>query len=237
MNTPFVAPMVAPLEPTDTAEYVLGLLDAGMDRAVEARIRQQRAARREATAWSLAVADSLLQQTAERQPPGWLWSRIERQVPAMTVPTLSKVEQRWRLVAAFVAIIGLAALVAVVVPTQAPMRPGHSAMLALAKNDTPTWEVMANFRDRQLEIKALRDCAVIPGRKPVLWLATPEGQTIAVGSLPMDAGEKMMVQPVLWHGNMGGTALAISLEPMNAPIGSKPQGPVVWSGGWQAMRS
>lgn len=226
-----------PPAPTEVAEYVLGLLDPAEDRAVEARLQNHPAMRREAAAWSMAVAESLLVQTAARQPPGWLWSRIERQVPALTPPPITRAEQRWRLVAAFVAIIGLSALVAAFVPHEIPMRPAHSAMLSLAKNESPIWEVMANFRDRQLEIKALRNCAEMPGKKPVLWLATPDGQTIAVGSLPMSAGKKMMVRPVLWNGSMGATVLAISLEPANRPIGDKPAGPVVWSGAWHSMSS
>ena len=233
MNTNFVHP----LEPTEAAEYVLGLLDAAGDHAVEQRLRAQPALRQEAAAWSLAVADSLLANTQARQPPGWVWSRVERQVTQLAPPPITRAEQRWRLVAAFVAIIGLSALVAAFVPNEPPMSPAHHAMLALAKNEVPTWEAMANFRDRQIEIKALRNCVVTPGRQPVLWLATPGGHTIAVGMLPMDAGEKMMVRPVVWHGNMGDMALAISLEPVGAPIGSKPAGPVVWSGSWQAMSS
>ncbi|WP_407275972.1 anti-sigma factor domain-containing protein [Halothiobacillus sp. DCM-1] len=223
-------------EPT-AAEYVLGLLEPADDQAVERQIRTQPVLRQEAVVWSRVVADSLLTQTTARQPPGWVWTRIERQIPSEASTGSIRAEQRWRLVAAFVAILGLSALVAVFVPNESPMHPAHQAMLSLAKNEAPTWQVMANFQDRQLEIKALRDCAPMPGKKPVLWLAAPDGRVVAVGTLPMDAGDTMRVNPVLWHGGMGHMALAISLEPANAPVGNKPAGPVVWSGGWQSMSS
>ncbi len=220
---------------TTPQEYVLGLLSQEDDAAFERRLKTHIGSQQETAEWSLLVAETHMAKTVARNPPQWLWTRIERQI-TQTADRAEAAKQRgWRMVAALLAMVGLVVAIGITIPKTAPFTAQHVAVLALNTAGAPAWQVQGDFKNNELNVAVTRSGAVAAGRVPVLWLATANGQTIAVGRLPTQAGQTLRVTPALWQGNLQATKLAISLEPAHALIGSKPQGPVVFVGAWQPM--
>lgn len=218
-------------------EYVLGLLDKEDDAAFERVLKSQTTQQKETAQWSLMVATVMASQTDARTPPGWLWTRIERQITNQAQAVEAASQRGWRMVAALLAMVGLVVAISVTIPKTLPFSGHHAAVLALNDAGAPAWQVQGSFKDNELNIVVTRSGVVAAGRAPVLWLATASGQTIAVGRLPLQAGQTLRVSPALWQGDMQATKLAISLEPAQASIGNKPKGPVVLIGAWQPLPS
>jgi anti-sigma-K factor RskA len=216
-------------------EYVLGLLDQADDAAFEHLLKSQTIQQKETAEWSLIVAQAISSKTDARTPPGWLWTRIERQINAQAQAVEAASQFGWRMVAAFLAMVGLVVAISITVPKTLPFSGHHEAVLALNEAGAPAWQVQGNFKDNELNIVVTRSGQVAAGRTPVLWLATASGQTIAVGRLPTQVGQTLRVSPALWQGDMQAAKLAISLEPAQASIGNKPQGPVVLIGTWHPL--
>jgi anti-sigma-K factor RskA len=218
-------------ESTEHIEYVLGLLDEPTDRLTERAIKASPEQRRAVANWSLIISDHLLSQCESRPLPGWVWSRIERQLDHQAQDVGSAL-RRWRMAAAIVAMIGIGLLVGVFVPNKPPMQADSIAMMPMAQGQSATWEAKADTATQQIQITSLTTTDQPANKQAVLWLITPQGQTVAVGSLPMKKGESVTVRPALWSNTIAQTKLAISLEPTGKPIGNKPVGPVVWQGDW-----
>lgn len=220
---------------TTPQEYVLGLLDKDDDVAFEHLLKSQAIHQKETAEWSLMVAQAMASKTDARTPPKWLWARIDRQITAQAQAVEAASQWGWRMVAALLAMVGLVVAIGITVPKTQPFSGHHEVVLALTETGAPAWQVQGNFKENALKIVVTRSGQVAAGRAPVLWLVTVSGQTIAVGRLPTQVGQTLRVSPALWQGDMQAAKLAISLEPAQASIGNKPQGPVVLIGAWQPV--
>ncbi len=216
---------------TENIEYILGLLDQETDRRIEQQIKANPASQREVATWSLIIAQHLLPQCEARQLPGWVWTRIERKLDEKAADVGPSVRQ-WRMAAAIVAMIGIGLLVGVFVPHQPAMNTDSIAMMPMAKGQPAMWEAKADTTTQQIQITSMASADQPVNKQAVLWLITPQGQTVAVGRLPMKKGDSVTLRPALWSNTIAQTKLAISLEPTGKPIGNKPVGPVVWQGDW-----
>lgn len=217
---------------TENIEYTLGLLDEEADRNTERQIKANPASQREAATWSLLIVHHLLPQCGTRQLPGWVWTRIERKLDEKAADVGSAVRQ-WRMAAALIAMIGIGLLVGVFVPHQPAMNADAIAMMPMAKKQPAMWEAKADNTTQQVQVTCLTSANQPMKKQAVLWLITPQGQTVAVGRLPMQKGQSIKVRPALWANTIAQTKLAISMEPTGEPIGNKPVGPVVWQGNWR----
>ena len=245
-----LAPQMNGDDPGDlAAEYALGVLDAGAQRAAEARAQVDPAFAAEAAAWSEHLSP-LLDEIAPETPSPALWPRIlrrlnapERQAGVRPVPTrdaapdaatLRRRIGAWRATAltAMAASVALAAALGVDLsrPT-APPPPAPVMLVAELKLGTEAVPLLAAYDPgRRAVLISLTGAATPAGRSPQLWVIDAAGAPHALGLLKvrgvamvvLPAGPAALLQPA--------ATLAISIEPMGGSPTGLPTGPVIAKG-------
>ena len=174
------------------AEYVLGVLDGASRRAVEHRVRHDRAFAGEVEAWTARLAPLALA-IPEETPPPHVWQQVSRDLdritraaprrPVAEAPRtgrrVSAIWQWWALAASGLAVAALAGLI-VLSPIGRPWLGGFDGatatiMTATLASDTgtPLYTVVIDTSDNTATLIPVAS-ADGEGRVPELWLISPD---------------------------------------------------------------
>jgi anti-sigma-K factor RskA len=204
-------------------EYVLGVLDSGTAREVEAARATNPALGRAISFWETQLHPLTALSPSAESPAGG-WQRIaERLWPERSGWRNSLA--LWRSVALATSAVAAALLVYIVL---APPTPGPNlvAFLHVPSDMTPVWLVSAG-RD-SLTLQAVSDHPVPSGRDLELWtIPAGGGRPEPLGVIPA-AGRLVVSNPPA--AVTAGATLAISVEPIGGSPTGQPTGPVVFVG-------
>ena len=213
------------------AEHALGVLTAAERAAAEQRMAREPTFAADVETWRARLGP-ISQEVTSVAPPGGLWPRIARQLPANDNAMAGRLSF-WRNSALAGYALAAASLAAVVVqvnqpPTvvQAPAAQGQVLNASLMSQDSriqPLF-VAAYDPDRNaLIITSLLPAGTDPAHVHELWLIRGKDKPMPLGFV-VPGKSKMIALPRTLTGMMAeGSALAISVE---APGGSKnPDGP------------
>ncbi|MFC4167344.1 anti-sigma factor [Teichococcus aestuarii] len=220
-------------------EYVLGTLEAGAARAVEAALPQDAALRAAVQRWEARLAP-LAALAPPEAPPEGLWSRIEAALPtappddapAATIvplrqpaparPDLSGLWRGWAMGSTALA----AGLAAFLVLRPAPEAPARLMTVLLTQQDQPAWLVEAEGGG--LRLAALNPRPVASDRVLQLW-ALPPGATAptSLGLIPPEG--RISVSPGAITPQPG-MLIEITLEPPGGSPYARPSGPIQFIG-------
>lgn len=244
------------LPPSDdvrSGEYVLGVLDAGERRQVQARIAAEPAFAREVEAWEERLAPWLL--SADAVAPGdHVWPRIRTALGWPSVGSGAGLWNNagfWRAATALAAAASVAAIViALRAPMPAPTPPvvvapppvvvtppvGEEAVArpvtVLAQDDGRTgWIATVNAEAGKVLMVPVPRPAEADGRVNELWVI-PEGQApISLGFVSNEKAHTIDVPAEIRTALVVGATLAVTLEPAEGIPHAAPSGPVVAAGG------
>jgi len=235
-------PTEPPSDDLLAAELVLGVLDSGQRRSLQARVDTDRAFAERVAWWEQHFAP-WLSDIEPVEPPPRAWTRIRERLgwkesePAFT--SLRGSVAAWRTVAVF------SALVAVVAIWVALQRPPPSQPIAGAKHPaemarqavTPLWHDDGSAAWLVSIDPSRRTLLVVPvptrpdsqGRAPQLWVIPPGKAPQWVASVSSDMSETVTVPSAVRASLVAGSVLAVSLEPAGVASGA-PTGPIVAKG-------
>lgn len=218
-------------------EYVLGTLEAGAVRAVEAALPQDAALRAAVEGWEARLAP-LAGLAPPEAPPANLWARIEAALPAATPETaipvnvtpfraparrdLSGLWRGWAMGSTALA-AGLAAFL-ILRPT--PEAPARLMTVLLTQQDQPAW--LVEEAGGGLRLAALNPRPVEADRVLQLW-ALPPGATAPTSLGLIPPGGRITVAPGTITPQPG-MLIEITLEPPGGSPYARPSGPIQFIG-------
>ncbi|UWQ21068.1 anti-sigma factor domain-containing protein [Jannaschia sp. W003] len=199
-------------------EYVLGLLEPAVARAVEDRLAAEPALRAERAAWEEALLP--VAEAPEAAPPRALRRRVE----AAVFPEEARARRRapWGLAALLGAPAAAAVLLAAFFfaePAPVPFVPTHAASLA-AEDGSLALEARAD--GRRLEVVLARGAAP-EGRDLEIWLIAGGAAPVSLGVVGGDGTLRAAVPGALTPG----AVLAASEEPPGGSPTGAPTGAVL----------
>lgn len=230
------------------AEYVLGLATGRDAERAAILLREDRAFRAEASAWTARLS-ALFDEVQGLEPPATLWARIERDLgPSAANDNAVALERQmrmWRgvtammtaLAACFALLLLFRPADQVLVPTPvAPVQQASQPMVAMVGEDQHDMMIVANWdpAQRQLVLAVAGDMPHSPGKTHQLWVIPPAGGPTSLGMMPDQKKMRMDLAERLAELLGQGATIAVSLEPPGGSPTGKPTGPVMWSGKLQA---
>lgn len=228
--------------PTDevlAGEYVLGLLDAGQRRGVQARIATDPAFADLVSQWERRM-DPLLEGIAPVEVPPRVWQRIRSRLGWTTPAARGSLWQNvglWRTATALAVVAAIAAVLVGRVPRHAPPQPSTALQPAAAPVTTlardsgaPGWLASIDAARGTMLLVPVPAPPDARGRVPELWLI-PQGKAPQpLGLLSSDRSRAVTVPPGLRSALRSGSLLAVSLEPPGGAPHGAPTGPIVAKG-------
>lgn len=214
---------------TLAGEYVLGLLDAGQEAVVAARIAMDTDFAAEIEAWRLRLNPLL---GPEHLAPAHIWPNIKKALPVATLQDVGTAKLTfWR---ALTAISVTATIFLGVLLLQQP------AFVAPVANPTPMIAALGSA-DGRSAITASYDSAqgtmlLTPialdtgALYPELWIIPADGKARSLGIIKGDRPTEMDVSPEMRQYMNEGALLAITPEPAQGAPGGVATGPVLASG-------
>ncbi len=209
-------------------EYVLGSLQGRARRRFERLLLDIPALRDRVNAWAGRL-EPLSDELEPVTPPAELWQAIEARLAAST-PDRWRNPRLWRRLGLLASAATL--LLAVIsgmfwVDQRQPQR----LVMVTDETSQPVWVVKVASRQKQLQIKTMKQLKMPPDKFCVLWLEWPDGYTTPVGVLSDDPGESRLPLPVGMKRKPERATVAVSIESgRQAP--SRPQGKIVFRGNW-----
>jgi anti-sigma-K factor RskA len=214
---------------TLAGEYVLGLLDAGQEAVVAARIAMDTDFAAEVEAWRLRLNPLL---GPEHLAPAHIWPKIKKALP---VPTLQDVGTAkltfWR------ALTGISVTAAIFLGVLLLQQPAFVAPVA---NPTPMIAALGSADGRSAitasynsaqGVMLLTPVALDTGALyPELWIMPADGKARSLGIIKGDRPTEMDVSPEMRQYMNEGALLAITPEPAEGAPGGVATGPVLASG-------
>lgn len=214
---------------TQAGEYVLGLLDAGQEAIVAARISTDAAFAAEVEAWRLRLNPLLgPAQTA----PANLWPKIEKSLPS---PTLQDVGTGnltiWKSLTALsmtaVVFMGVLLLQKPIAP---PPAQSPAPMIAALGSETGRAAITAQY-DSADGTMLITPVALDTGALyPELWVVPADGKARSLGMIKGDKPSEMTVSPDMRKFLNEGALLAITPESAQGAAGGVATGPILASG-------
>lgn len=235
-------PTEPPSDELLAAELVLGVLDSGQRRNLQARVETDRTFAERVAYWEQRFAP-WLSDIEPVDPPARAWTRIcQRLGWKETAPASARLPGSvafWRTVAVFSALVAVVAIwVALqrpppsqpVVGTQNPVGMARQAVTPLWHDDgSPAWLVSIDPGHRTLLVVPVPTRPDSQGRAPQLWVIPPGKAPQWVASVSSDMSETVTVPSAVRASLVAGSVLAVSLEP--AGVASEaPTGPIVAKG-------
>jgi anti-sigma-K factor RskA len=237
-----VDPTEPPSDDLLAAELVLGVLDSGQRRSLQARADADRAFAERVAYWERRFAP-WLSDIEPVEPPARAWRRICQRLgwndsePAPSSPRGSLAF--WRTVAVFSALVAVIAIwVALqrptpphpIVRTQSPPEMARQAVTALWHDDgSPGWLVSIDPSHDRLLVVPVPTRPDSQGRAPQLWVIPPGKAPQWVASVSSNMSETVTVPRELRPSLVAGAVLAVSLEPAGV-ASAAPTGPIVAKG-------
>ncbi len=214
---------------TQAGEFVLGLLDAGQEAVVAARIATDSDFAAEVEAWRLRLIPLL---GPEKVPPADIWSKIEKALPADThqdVATGNLVF--WR---ALTGISMTAAIFMGILLIQKPtsVSPGASPtpMVAALSSENGKAAITALY-DRNRGTMLLTPVALDTGALyPELWVVPADGKARSLGMMKVGKPTEMVVNADMRQFVNEGAVLAVTPEQAQGAPNGVATGPILASG-------
>jgi anti-sigma-K factor RskA len=235
-------PTEPPSDDLLAAELVLGVLDSGQRRSLQARVDAERAFAERVAYWERRFAPWLTD-IDPVEPPARAWTRIcQRLGWKESEPASSRMRGAlafWRTVAVFCACIALLAIwVALqrppapqpIVGAQKPPEMARQAVTALWHDDgSPGWLVSIDPTHGTLLVVPVPTRSDSQGRAPQLWVIPAGKAPQWVASVSSDMSETVTVPSEVRRSLVAGSVLAVSLEPAGV-ANDAPTGPIVAKG-------
>ena len=214
---------------TLAGEYVLGLLDAGQEAVVAARIAMDTDFAAEVEAWRLRLNPLL---GPEHLAPAHIWPKIKKALPVATLQDVGTAKLTfWR------ALTGISVTTAIFLGVLLLQQPAFVAPVA---NPTPMIAALGSADGRSAitasydsaqGIMLLTPVALDTGALyPELWIIPADGKARSLGIIKGDRPTKMDVSPEMRQYMNEGALLAITPEPAQGAPGGVATGPVLASG-------
>lgn len=220
-------------------EYVLGVVDAGQRRALQARIATDPAFARLVAEWERRLGP-LHAGVAPVEVPPQVWQRIRARLgwqTAMTRTGLWHSIGLWRTATALAVAAAIAAVLVGRVPPRAPQQPiatvrsAAGPVITLARDSgAPGWLASIDIKGGTILLVPVPEPPDARGRVPELWLI-PQGKTPQpLGLLSNNRSHAIVLPAGLRAALRSGSLLAVSLEPPGGAPHGLPTGPIVAKG-------
>ena len=214
---------------TLAGEYVLGLLDAGQEAVVAARIAVDSDFAAEVEAWRLRLNPLL---GPEHLAPAHIWPKIKKALPVATLQDVGTAKLTfWR------ALTGISVTTAIFLGVLLLQQPAFVTPVA---NPTPMIAALGSADGRSAitasydsaqGIMLLTPVALDTGALyPELWIIPADGKARSLGIIKGDRPTEMDVSPEMRQYMNEGALLAITPEPAQGAPGGVATGPVLASG-------
>jgi len=214
---------------TLAGEYVLGLLDAGQEAVVAARIATDSDFAAEIEAWRLRLNPLL---GPEHVAPAHIWPKVEKALPVATLQDEGTAKLTfWR------ALTGISVTAAIFLGVLLLQQPAFVAPVA---NPTPMIAALGSTDGRSAitasydsaqGVMLLTPVALDTGALyPELWIIPADGKARSLGIIKGDRPTEMDVSPEMRQFMNEGALLAITPEPAQGAPGGVATGPVLASG-------
>jgi anti-sigma-K factor RskA len=214
---------------TLAGEYVLGLLDAGQEAVVAARIATDSDFAAEVEAWRLRLNPLL---GPEHLAPAHIWPKIEKALPASTLQDVGAAKLTfWRTLTA-ISVTAAIFLGVLLLQKPAPTEPVANPvpMIAALGSEDGTAAITASYDSAQ-GVMLLTPVALDTGALyPELWIIPADGKARSLGVINGDRPTEMEVSPEMRQYMNEGALLAITPEPAQGAPGGVATGPVLASG-------
>lgn len=213
-------------ECTLAGEYVLGLLDAGQEAVVAARIAMDPDFAAEVEAWRLRLNPML---GPEQAPPAHMWGKIAKALPAATLQDVGTAKLTfWRALSG-VSMTAAIFLGVLLLQQPAPVANPTPMIAALGSEDGRS-AITASY-DSVHGNMLLTPVALDTGALyPELWIIPADGKARSLGMINGDRPTQMDVSPDMRPYMNEGALLAITPEPAQGAPGGVATGPVLASG-------
>lgn len=222
---------------TQAGEYVLGTLDAGQRRSIEARMPYEPALRKAVQEWE----QRLLPLTALAEPvdPGAsLWRRIAASITPKTQRPAVPSNVRWwqldsltlwrSLTGAGFAAAAVLAAVLVVREASPPAAPRYFVVLAAPQSQSPGWLVQAQVEGRLQLVPLGTD--KVPAEKSLQFWTKADGWSAPVSLGLVTPGQSLEIPVDKLPALQPNQLFELTLEPYGgSPIG-RPTGPIQFIG-------
>jgi anti-sigma-K factor RskA len=214
---------------TLAGEYVLGLLDAGQEAVVAARIAMDTDFAAEVEAWRLRLNPLL---GPEHLAPAHIWPKIKKALPVATLQDVGTAKLTfWR------ALTGISVTTAIFLGVLLLQQPAFVAPVA---NPTPMIAALGSADGRSAitasydstqGVMLLTPVALDTGALyPELWIIPADGKARSLGIIKGDRPTEMDVSHEMRQYMNEGALLAITPEPAQGAPGGVATGPVLASG-------
>jgi len=224
------------------AEYVTGTLRGGARRRFQSLLPAHPSLQRAVSQWQ----DRLLPLTSTITPvapPARVWQRIEEQLDGRRAPAVSATPikdriDRWRSLALWRSVAGLATVaaiaLAVVVANPPPSLPPILVVLSTPATAgspaSPSLVASVSSDGRALVTRPIVPVSLQPDRALQLWALPTQGAPRSLGLISADGTTALPGSRI----QSDVTALAVSVEPPGGSPTGQPTGPVILTG---ALRS
>lgn len=214
---------------TLAGEYVLGLLDAGQEAVVAARIATDPDFAAEIEAWRLRLNPLL---GPAQAPPAALWTKIQKALPTATLQDVGSGKLTfWRV------LTGISMTAAIFLGIMLFQQPGANApvadatpMIAALGSEDGRSAMTASYDSTQGTM-LLTPVTLDTGELyPELWVIPADGKARSLGVINGDRPTQMDVSPNMRQYMNEGALLAITPEPAQGAPGGVATGPVLASG-------
>jgi anti-sigma-K factor RskA len=211
---------------TLAGEYVLGLLDAGQEAVVAARIAMDSDFAAEIEAWRLRLNPLL---GPEHLAPAHIWPKIKKALPVATLQDVGTAKLTfWR---ALTGISVTAAIFLGVLLLQQPTPVANSTPMIAALGSADGRSAITASYDSAQGVMLLTPVALDTGALyPELWIIPADGKARSLGIIKGDRPTEMDVSPEMRQFMNEGALLAITPEPAQGAPGGVATGPVLASG-------
>ncbi|WP_175773214.1 anti-sigma factor [Paraburkholderia phenazinium] len=226
------------------AEYALGMLDADARRELEHSVDADPALQFTLERWQRRLAP-LSEDLAPVEPPGHVWTRIQRDLGFFLTPSARGVAPtggwwnslslwRWVGISASAAALGLLAvnLVWVREASQRTAAVGSNYMVAtISRADgVAHWTATIDMRRARMVVVPADKPTIAVNRSTELWLIPPNAKPISLGVFSPDAPASMTLPPAVVAQFGTRSVLAVSIEPSGGSPTGQPTGPVLATG-------
>ncbi len=227
------------LDPGDldllAGEYVLGVLDLGERRAVDARRLAEPALDAAIFRWESRLAP-LLASIDEAAPPPDLWARIEQALSDLPVArdllaALQKRARRWRLTALATSALAASLALALGVSEVSRLSAPKNFVAVLQKDSSsPAFVVSVDLSTRELTVRPI-DAVAPAGKSYELWIINeklgPPKSLGVVAKADFTSNDKLRAyEPEVVKSSL----YAITVEQAGGSPDGKPSGPPVFAG-------
>lgn len=208
-------------------EYVLGLLDAAENAAVQGRIATDAAFAAEVEAWRERLQSMVA--GVDAAAPDQVWQAVKAGLPQDSGQDIGRGRLRiWQGMTALSA--ALAAFFGFLVWQQPETLPVQQPLIAALGSETGATSITARYDSASGEL-LMTPVELDTGQLyPEIWIVPSDGQARSLGMMAVGKPTQVTVTPELRRYMAQGALLAITPEPFGGAPGGKATGPIIASG-------